>query len=183
MEGEFFPKSFGDELGDLSAELERISDLADGVARSISTAFRGALLDGKSFRSLLGDIARSFADIALKAAIKPFGDLLGGLVGNLFAGSNPALGGVTPFAKGGVIASPSYFPMNGGLGLMGEAGAEAIMPLQRGADGRLGVAGGGGGGVHVTFNVTASDARSFAQSEAEISAMLLRAVRRGSRGS
>lgn len=87
-----------------------------------------------------------------------------------------------PFAKGGVIATPSYFPMSGGLGLMGEAGPEAIMPLARGADGRLGVAG-GGGGVQVTFNVTASDARSFAASEAELSAMLLRAVKRGTRGS
>ena len=183
MADNLFPDSFGDELGSVSLELERIGDLADGVARSISTAFRGALLDGKSFKSVLGDIARSFADIALKAAIKPFGDLLGGLVGNLFAGTNPALGNVTPFAKGGVIATPSYFPLGSGTGLMGEAGAEAIMPLSRGSDGRLGVAAGGGGAVNVTFNVTASDARSFAASEAEISAMLLRAVKRGARGS
>ena len=182
MADNLFPDSFGRELGDVSIELERIGDLADGVARSISTAFRGALLDGKSFKSVLGDIARSFADIALKAAIRPLGDLVGGLVGNLFAGTNPALGTVTPFAKGGVIATPSYFPMAGGLGLAGEAGPEAIMPLARGAEGRIGVAG-GGGAVHVTFNVTASDARSFAASEAELSAMLLRAVRRGTRGS
>lgn len=182
MTDNLFPDSFNRELGDVSLELERIGDLADGVARSISTAFRGALVDGKSFKSLLGDIARSFADIALKAAIKPLGDLVGGLVGNLFAGSNPALGTVTPFAKGGVIATPSYFPLGQGLGVMGEAGAEAVMPLSRGADGRLGVAG-GGGAVNVTFNVTASDARSFAASEAEISAMLLRAVKRGSRSS
>ncbi|MET3926179.1 phage tail tape measure protein [Devosia sp. 2618] len=183
MADDFFPDSFRDELGDVSLELGRIGDLADGVARSINTAFRGALVDGKSFKSLLGDISRSFADIALKAAIKPLGTLVGGLVENLFAATNPALGNVTPFAKGGVIATPSYFPMHGGLGLMGEAGAEAIMPLSRGPDGRLGVAGGGGGAVNVTFNVTASDARSFAASEAEISAMLLRAVKRGSRGS
>lgn len=182
MADDFFPDSFRDELGDVSLELERIGDLADGVARSISTAFRGALLDGKSFKSVLGDIARSFADIALKAAIKPLGDMVGGLIGNLFAGTNPALGNVTPFAKGGVIATPSYFPLGNGMGLMGEAGAEAIMPLQRGADGRLGVAG-GGGAVNVTFNVTASDARSFAASEAELSAMLLRAVKRGTRAS
>lgn len=181
MADEFFPDSFRSELGDVSLELERIGDLADGVARAISTAFRGALVDGRSFKSLLGDIARSFSDIALKAAIKPFGDLVGGLVGNLFAGTNPALGTVTPFAKGGVIARPSYFPLGSGLGLAGEAGPEAIMPLARGADGRLGVA--GGGAVNVTFNVTASDARSFAASEAEISAMLLRAVKRGTRGS
>lgn len=183
MADNLFPDSFSRELGDVSIELERIEDLADGVARSISTAFRGALLDGKSFKSVLGDIARSFADIALKAAFKPLGDMVGGLVGNLFAGTNPALGTVTPFAKGGVIATPSYFPLGSGTGLMGEAGAEAIMPLSRGSDGRLGVAGGGGGAVNVTFNVTASDARSFAASEAEISAMLLRAVKRGTRGS
>lgn len=181
MTDNLFPENFGRELDDVSLELERIGDLADGVARSISTAFRGALLDGKSFKSLLGDIARSFADIALKAAIKPLGNMVGGLVGNLFAGTNPALGTVTPFAKGGVIATPSYFPMRGGVGLMGEAGAEAIMPLSRGPDGRLGVAA-GGGAINVTFNVTASDARSFAASEAELSAMLLRAVKRGTRG-
>lgn len=182
MADRLFPDNFSDELGDVAVELDRIGTLANGVARSISSAFRGALIDGKSFKTLLGDIARSFADIALKAAIRPLGNLLGGLVGNLFTATNPALGGVTPFAKGGVIASPGYFPLGGGLGLAGEAGAEAIMPLQRGSDGRLGVAG-GGGAINVTFNVTASDARSFVSSEADISAMLLRAVRRGTRAS
>lgn len=182
MSDELFPDGFGRELDDVSLELERIGSLADGVARSLSAAFRGALVNGKSFRSLLGDIARSFADIALKAAFKPLGSLVGGLVENLFAGTNPALGGVTPFAKGGVIAQPSYFPLGQGLGLMGEAGPEAIMPLSRGPDGRLGVAG-GGGAVHVTFNVQATDAHSFSRSEAELSAMLLRAVKRGARGS
>ncbi len=182
MSTDLFGAQFRDELGDVSLELERIGDLADGAARSISTAFRGALLDGKSFRSVLSDIARAFADIALKAAIKPLGTLVGGLVESLFTATNPALGGVTPFAKGGVIATPSYFPLGRGMGLAGEAGPEAIMPLQRGPDGRLGVAG-GGSAVQVTFNVTAQDARSFAASEAELSAMLLRAVRRGTRGS
>jgi phage-related minor tail protein len=183
MADDLFAGNFRDELSDVSLELDRIGDLADGVARSISNAFRGALSDGKSFKSLLGDIAKSFADIALKAAIRPLGDLVGGMVGNLFAATNPALAGVTPFAKGGVIASPSYFPLGQGLGVMGEAGAEAVLPLQRGSDGRLGVGSGGGGAINVTFNVTASDARSFAASEAELSAMLLRAVKRGTRSS
>lgn len=180
MAGDLFGEDIRDQLSDVSVELGRIEDLADGVANSVSRAFRGAVMDGKSFRSVLSDIAGAFADIALKAAFKPLGTLVGGLVENLFTATNPALGGVTPFAKGGVIASPSYFPLGRGMGLAGEAGPEAIMPLQRGADGRLGVAG-GGGAVNVTFNVTASDARSFAASEAEVSAMLLRAVRRGSR--
>jgi lambda family phage tail tape measure protein len=50
------------------------------------------------------------------------------------------------FARGGAMAT----------GVMGEAGPEAIMPLKRGADGRLGVSGGGGGPVNVTVNVDAS---------------------------
>lgn len=170
------------ELTDVSVELRRVTDLADGVGRSLTNAFRGAILDGRSLRSVLGDVSRAFADIALKAALKPLGTLVSGVVENLFTATNPALGGVTPFAKGGVVAAPTYFPMGRGMGVAGEAGPEAILPLTRGSDGRLGVAA-GGGNISVTFNVTAHDARSFATSEAEISAMLLRAVRRGTRGS
>lgn len=185
MADSFFPDGFADELDDVSLELGRISDLADGVARTITRAFREAITDGKSLKSLLGDIASAFADIALKAALKPLGSLISGAVESLFTATNPALGGVSLFAKGGVLSAPTYFPMRGGgLGLAGEAGAEAVLPLQRGSDGRLGVASGGGGGaINVTFNVTATDARSFAASEAELSAMLLRAVRRGTRAS
>jgi len=173
---EMFP-----ELTDVSVELERIGDLADGVSKSLSRAFRGAVLDGKSLNSVLGEVARSFADIALKAALQPVGALVSSAVEGLFTVTNPALA-VKPFAKGGVRAAPTYFGLGQGLGLAGEAGAEAVLPLARGSDGRLGVAG-GGGAVNVTFNVTASDARSFASSEAELSAMLLRAVKRGTRGS
>jgi len=58
------------------------------------------------------------------------------------------------------------------------------MPLARTADGRLGVAAGGGGGGRpaVVVNVTATDAASFRRSEAEVTAMLARAVARGRRG-
>ena len=74
--------------------------------------------------------------------------------------------------------------MGGGdVGMMGEAGSEAILPLQRGADGRLGVASGGAAApVQVTFNITTSDAGSFRKSEAQVTAMLARAVQRGGRG-
>lgn len=49
-------------------------------------------------------------------------------------------GRVIPFASGGVIGSPTMFPMAGGqTGLMGERGAEAIMPLKRASNGDLGV--------------------------------------------
>jgi tape measure domain-containing protein len=61
--------------------------------------------------------------------------------GNVFAQN-----GIVPYAKGGIVDRPMMFPFAKGIGLMGEAGPEAIMPLKRGADGKLGVAGGGGGG-------------------------------------
>ncbi|SDG36766.1 phage tail tape measure protein [Pelagibacterium luteolum] len=179
---EIFGESFEAELSDVSVELERIRDLGSSVSGSLTRGLRGAIMEGRSLRTLLGDIGRAFADIALKAALKPLGEMVGGGIESLFTGLNPALGRVKPFAKGGVLSAPTYFPMAGQWGLAGEAGPEAIMPLRRGADGRLGVAGGGGGSVTVNFNVTASDARSFAAAEAEVSAMLLRAVRRGSRG-
>jgi lambda family phage tail tape measure protein len=76
--------------------------------------------------------------------------------GNAF-GAN----GIIPFASGGIVNSPTLFKFASGgamrTGLMGEAGPEAIMPLKRGADGKLGVAGGGGSGTtNVTVNVDAS---------------------------
>jgi phage-related minor tail protein len=66
---------------------------------------------------------------------------------------------------------------------MGERGAEAIMPLARGADGRLGVIAQSGNtrpGA-VTVNISATDVDSFRRSEAQVTAALARAVARGQR--
>jgi lambda family phage tail tape measure protein len=70
-------------------------------------------------------------------------------------------GRVIPFANGGVVSGPTMFPMRGNqTGLMGEAGPEAIMPLKRGRDGKLGVQAEGGGGqsivIHQSFNFQAN---------------------------
>lgn len=172
---------FGEEMSDVGIELERIDTLAKDVGQTLSSGFRGAILDGKSFKSVLGDISKSFANIALKAAFKPLGTLVSGVVDQLFQAVNPAL--VTPFAKGGVLSAPTYFPMQNGLGLAGEARAEAILPLARGSDGRLGVAAGGAAPMSISVNIQTSDVRSFVGAEAEVSAMLLRAVKRGTRAS
>lgn len=63
---------------------------------------------------------------------------------------------VHAFADGGIVNNPTIFPMANGSGLMGEAGPEAIMPLKRGSDGRLGVAAGGGSGASSTTHVVYS---------------------------
>ncbi|WP_043617676.1 phage tail tape measure protein [Chromobacterium violaceum] len=63
--------------------------------------------------------------------------------------------GVQFFANGGVFDRPTGFAHAGGLGVLGEAGPEAVMPLTRGSDGRLGVrASGGSGGGDVVINQT-----------------------------
>jgi len=106
--------------------------------------------------------------------------LIVGLSG-LFAG---AFGGgrVAPFAQGGVVAAPAYFAAGGTPGLMGERGAEAIMPLARGPDGRLGVvAQGAARPVAITVNIAAQNVESFRRSDAQISSALARAVARGQR--
>jgi lambda family phage tail tape measure protein len=93
-----------------------------------------------------------------------------------------AQGRVMPFAKGGVVSSPTSFPMRGATGLMGEAGPEAIMPLARGADGRLGVqAAGGGQSVTVVMNISSPDVAGFQRSQSQIAAQASRALSRGQR--
>lgn len=61
---------------------------------------------------------------------------------NNAAGGVYAENGIQPFARGGIVDKPTLFPFAKGIGLMGEAGPEAIIPLRRGRDGNLGVAGG-----------------------------------------
>jgi len=64
-----------------------------------------------------------------------FLDALFNARGNAFDAGRPV-----PFARGGVVDGPTLFPLDGGrAGVMGEAGPEAVMPLSRLRDGRLGV--------------------------------------------
>jgi len=69
----------------------------------------------------------------------------------------------TAFASGGVVSSPTLFPMANGMGLMGEAGPEAIMPLSRGADGKLGVTASNSGSQTVVQNINISPGNGDAQ--------------------
>ncbi|EPX87258.1 hypothetical protein ruthe_00656 [Rubellimicrobium thermophilum DSM 16684] len=99
------------------------------------------------------------------------------------AGGGLAQGRVMPFARGGVVSQATAFPMRGGLGLMGEAGPEAIMPLARDASGRLGVRAEGGTArpVQVTIHVTTPDVAGFARSQGQIAAEMGRLLARGAR--
>ncbi len=164
-----------DDAEQLSAIFDDLEARSHSFGRALTSALKGAVVDGKGLESVLRGLALRMSDIALSVGLKP-------LEGLLSSGVSSLLGGVTPFAKGGVVSSPTYFGSGGGLGLMGEAGAEAILPLKRGPDGALGVsADGGGGGARIVFNVTTPDAASFRKSEGQIAAMLTRTVGRGQR--
>jgi phage-related minor tail protein len=160
---------------ELTAVFDDLELRSRSFGQALTGALKGAVVDGKGLEGVLRNLALRMSDIALSAGLKPLEGLLG-------SGISSLVGGVTPFAKGGVVSSPTYFGSGGGVGLMGEAGAEAILPLKRGPDGALGVATeGGGGGARIVFNVTAQDAASFRKSEGQIAAMLTRAVGRGQR--
>jgi phage-related minor tail protein len=175
------------------ADLEDKLTQAARIGRQFGTALSSSLVDvalkGKGLSDVLRSLALRLSEIALKAAFAPLTNALGGALAGAFSGGVAfAKGGVlraplpVPFAQGGVIASPIAFPLGGNrLGLAGERGPEAILPLARGPDGSLGVRAQGGAGVAVTFNVTTPDADSFRRSETQIAALLARAVGAGSR--
>lgn len=178
--------SLGETTRDLGA-LER------GFSTGLRQAFDGVLLGGQSLSDALTGLAQKMADTAYSAAMNPVANHFGGMLAD---GLNAAVSGmlpfadggafsqgrVMPFAKGGVVSGATAFPMRGGIGLMGEAGPEAIMPLTRGPDGRLGVAStGGAGAVNVTMQISTPDAPSFQRSSAQIAAKLSRAMARGQR--
>jgi hypothetical protein len=167
--------------------------LSGGISRGLRRAIDGMVFDGMKLSEALRGVAQSMADAAYNAALKPVTSHVGGLCagggGALMGGLSPfAQGGaftqgrVIPFATGGVVSSPVMFPMRGATGLMGEAGPEAIMPLSRGADGRLGVrAEGGGRAPSVVVNITTPDVEGFRRSQSQVAAQLTRALARGQR--
>lgn len=167
--------------------------LSGGIGRGLRRAFDGLVLDGMRLSDALEGVGRAMLDSVYRVATRPVQDAVAGslaqginaLAGGLLpfaAGAGFAQGRVMPFAAGGVVTAPTAFPLRGATGLMGEAGPEAILPLRRGADGRLGVAAGGSGrAVNVTMHVTTPDAAGFARSRGQIAAELGRALARGER--
>lgn len=157
--------------------LRELAGYSDAFGRQLTSALRDAAVGGKALEDVLRRVGLNLAGMALSRGLEP----LSGVFSDLIGSGISALAKAVPFAKGGVVTAPTTFPLGGGTGLMGEAGAEAILPLARGADGRLGVAGGGGQPVSIVFNVSSPDAASFRKSEAQITGMLARAVSRGAR--
>ena len=169
-----------------------VNTLSSGISGGLRKAFDGLVFDGLKLNDALKTVANTIVDTVFSIAVKPVTNALGGFlaqgVAGLVGGGAPfASGGafsqgkVMPFAKGGIVGAPTSFPMRGGMGLMGEAGPEAIMPLARGPDGRLGVQAGGGRGVNVVMNITTPDVQGFQRSQSQVAAQVSRALSRGQR--
>jgi phage-related minor tail protein len=175
----------------LRTELERTSLIGRQFSRSMISAFEGIAVQGRSLGDVIRSLGLSLSRMVLSATFKPLEQGIGRLFTSLLSGGAAlgfAKGGVLqrgtpiPFAKGGVIAAPIAFPLTGGrTGLAGERGAEAIMPLTRTADGRLGVAAAGSGRTNITINIATPDVESFARSETQIAALVARALGRAER--
>jgi len=160
-----FKEGIAAELKTVTEQLEEMTKPANmviGLAKQIGSSFSEAfvkVLDGTaSAQEALGGLFKNIGDYLIqygaqmmalaimKGILGLFGNGAafdgGGITknakGNAFNGS-----GIAKFATGGIVNGPTLFPFADGgamqMGLMGEAGPEAIMPLQRGADGSLGV--------------------------------------------
>jgi hypothetical protein len=174
--GKRFSQSFEDGI-------KSMGDLAGNLGSSFASAFKGMadqltefVTTGKAnFRdfaaSVLKDISRMIIRYAIFNAVRgilnafnPAAEL-GSSAANvaqyapLAKGGVFAQNGIQAFARGGIVNKPTVFPFANGIGLMGEAGPEAIMPLRRGRDGKLGVMSSGGGTTNVVVNVDASGSK------------------------
>ena len=140
-------KSVGEAFGDVV--VKGIKGMEDALVKFVMT---GTI----SFRNLANSIISDMVRIAIQQTItKPFTNFISGLFEN--ADGNAFVDGkVQKYAYGGVVNRPTLFPMANGMGLMGEAGAEAILPLRRGSNGKLGVQASGGGFGNIVVNVDAS---------------------------
>ncbi len=184
-------------LDGLQARTDHLAISANGLSRAMSQAFMQSAIGGRQFDDVLKSLAMRLSNMAVSAAFRPisngltggfnalFAGLFGGGGGGGGAGLAAAMGAIKPFAAGGVIGTPTYFPLTGGgVGLAGEAGPEAILPLQRGPDGRLGVGSASGSprAPGITIHIATPDAESFRRSEVYIAGQIARAVARGQRG-
>lgn len=158
-----------------TSKLRDAYDFAKGTFQGFFQDIRSGIADGKGLWSSLADaalnaldrISQKLVDMATDQLFASLWGNLAGVIGGggggfmsiggtggLFANGAAFAGGrVTAFANGGVVNTPTVFPMANGAGLMGEAGPEAVMPLRRLPGGRLGVesTGRGGGSNVISF--------------------------------
>ncbi len=165
------------------AYFDTIKDFGKQAQDVVTNAFKGMedalvkfVLTGKlNFKDLARSIIADLTRITVRAAllntlsgIPFFSKVIKNEKGNVFAKNK-----IVPYKYGGVVDKPTLFPMANGMGLMSEAGAEAIMPLKRGRDGKLGVQSSGGiGNIVVNVDASGSSVEGNTQQSSELGKML-----------
>ena len=158
-----------------------ISGLADTVENELNAAFASVLNGTASLGDALLNFASNvLAKVAQDLFAQQFSAPIAAGIKGLFSADGNVFDqrGYVPFAKGGVVSGPTIFPFANGTGLMGEAGPEAIMPLSRGSDGRLGIAAANGNSApKITINnYSGQEASASADSMGNIIVEIGRAI-------
>lgn len=153
-------------LGTVPEATARVSDSARELGFVFSSAFEDAIVDGAKLSDVLKSLEKDILRIFLRKTVtEPLGNALASFATSAFASANGNAfgpGGVIPFANGGVVDRATFFKFAGQrIGVMGERGPEAVVPLRRGRDGQLGVINQGGGrAINMTINVQATPGMS-----------------------
>ena len=158
------------------------------LGKSIVSSFENIIFKGKDVETVFKSLALQLSKKAFNSALKPVEQLFSS---GIDSGANSLFGSIFGFAKGGafasgggggILSSPAAFPLSGGnIGVAGEAGPEAILPLTRSANGELGVRSSGAAPINIQVTINATDIESFRRSEGEIAATLQRITSRGNR--
>ena len=201
-EGEWFNgasealQNYYDEAKNISSQT---AELFTNAFKGMEDAFVSFVKTGKvDFKSLAESIISDLARIQAKKAVAGLADMFGSMFGASSSGysgmsssamtsmgwknggafdSSPSLSAYS----GQIVSQPTQFMFAHGAGVMGEAGPEAILPLKRGTDGKLGVASAGSSStVNVSVSVDASNnsnVSSDKESGAELGRKLGAAIR------
>jgi len=173
-------KKSSDTLTESTLKTNKMKDAAKDLGMTFSSAFEDAIINGEKLSDVLVALLQDIERIILRTAVTgPLADALSAGISSFFtrtpsastslpssfetfypstATSYSAQGNIfsgnrlIPFGNGGLIDRPSIFPMaNGGTGIAGEKGTEAILPLFRTGSGDLGVKSGNSGGVEINI--------------------------------
>ena len=137
------------QIQEVDSKMYNTKDIGKQLGLTFESAFEKAVTGGQKFSQVLQGLAQDIEKLILRKTVTdPLMQGVGNWIDSLNIGSlisANAAGGVYSGAgigaySGQIVSSPTVFPFANGIGLMGEAGPEAIMPLKRGADGKLGVA-------------------------------------------
>lgn len=135
-------------LMDVNGELKKSKSIGEELGLTFTSAFEDAIVGGKKFSEVLEGLGQDILRLITRKNItEPLATAIGSIdfgkllsfnaAGGVYSGS-----GISAYS-GQVVSRPTIFPFASGIGLMGEAGPEAILPLKRSRDGKLGVEGGG----------------------------------------